>query len=103
MHSTGLTVQAFRVAAPLHKMAFVQECKQKAINEMGYGGASAGEEDKRDWDLCLACCSRTDSILMSGLNVAGRPHYGDFMSFLLPSHRHRRSEHHDCMTKEFTK
>lgn len=25
------------------------------------------------WDLCLGCCSRADSISMSGLNATGRP------------------------------
>lgn len=38
IHSTSLTVQSFEVAVPPHKMAFVQECKQKAINGIGYGG-----------------------------------------------------------------
>lgn len=73
MHSTGLTVQAFRVAAPLHKMLLFRSANKRQLMRSAMGGHCWRGKQWEHWDLCLACCSRADRISMSGLNAAGRP------------------------------
>lgn len=53
MHSTGLTVQAFGVAAPLHKMPLFRSANKRQLMGLAMGGGTAGEEDSGGFVLGL--------------------------------------------------
>jgi len=66
------------IRVALHNMSFVQERKQKTINERCYGGPTLYN---RQWEFrgfCLACCFSTDCILKRGMNAVT----GSIMQFI---------------------